>query len=303
MKNFLLIILILIILILIILIKSNYEINRYEIKKESIKSIKIKDNIRIIFLSDLHEKVFDGDNEKIIDDIFENNAEYIIFGGDMIINSRSKLNNEYLKIDNTIDFLSKVNTKNLKSNKKIYYAFGNHELRLKYSENEEKRKVFDRLVEHIKKCNINIIDDEYYDLGPNTRLYAISIFKGFYNKSFIFNKKSKLLTKEIINERIGSIDKNKLNIILSHSPDYADNLLDYGFDIVLSGHYHGGLIRLPIIGALFSPDLMLFPKYSYGLYKRDNKYVYVTNGLGEHFINIRFLNVPSFLELEILNGK
>lgn len=303
MKNFLLIILILIILILIILIKSNYEINRYEIKKESIKSIKIKDNIRIIFLSDLHEKVFDGDNEKIIDDIFENNAEYIIFGGDMIINSRSKLNNEYLKIDNTIDFLSKVNTKNLKSNKKIYYAFGNHELRLKYSENEEKRKVFDRLVEHIKKCNINIIDDEYYDLGPNTRLYAISIFKGFYNKSFIFNKKSKLLTKEIINERIGSIDKNKLNIILSHSPDYADNLLDYGFDIVLSGHYHGGLIRLPIIGALFSPDLMLFPKYSYGLYKRDNKYVYVTNGLGEHFINIRFLNVPSILELEILNGK
>ena len=303
MKNFLLIILLLIILILIILIKSKYEINRYEIKKESIKSYKIKDNIRLVFLSDLHEKVFDDDNEKLIDDIFNNNSEHIILGGDMIINSRSKLNNEYLKIDNTIEFLTKIKNKNEKSNKKIYYAFGNHELRLKYSNDEVKRNIFHQLVDHIKYCNINIIDDNYYDLDSDTRLYAISIFKGFYNKSFIFNKKSKLLNNEIIKERIGEIDKNKLNIILSHSPDYAENLIEYGFDIVLSGHYHGGLIRFPIIGTIFSPDLMLFPKYNYGLYKKDNKYIYVTNGLGEHFINIRFLNVPSFLELEILNGK
>ena len=123
------------------------------------------------------------------------------------------------------------------------------------------------------------------------------------HKSFIFNKKSNLLTDDIIKEHLGMIDKNKLNIVLSHSPDYADNLFSYGFDIVLSGHYHGGLIRLPIIGTLFSPDLMLFPKYSFGLYENDGKYVYVTNGLGEHFINIRFLNVPSFVELEIVYGK
>ena len=303
MRNFLIFIMILIILILIILIKSRYEINRYEIKKTTIKSSKVNNNVKMVFLSDLHEKIFYDNNEKLIDDIFKSDANHIILGGDLIINSKSKLNNKYLKIDNTIDFLTKINNKNKEYNKKIYYAFGNHELRLKYSENEEKIKIFDKLITHIKDCNINIIDDCYFDLDTNTRLYAISIFKGFYNKSFIFNKKSKLLTNDIIKEHIGEIDKNKLNIVLSHSPDYADNLFSYGFDIVLSGHYHGGLIRLPIIGALFSPDLMLFPKYSYGLYENDGKYVYVTNGLGEHFINIRFLNVPSFVELEILYGK
>ena len=303
MRNFLIFIMILIILALIILIKSRYEISRYEIKKEIIKSSKVNSNVKIVFLSDLHEKVYGGNNEKIINDIFSCDAEYIIIGGDLIINSKSKLNNKYLKIDNTIDFLTKIKNKNKDYNKKIYYAFGNHELRLKYSENEEKRKIFDKLLDHIKNCNINIIDDEYFDLDSNIRLYAISIFKGFYNKSFIFNKKNNLLTNDIIKEHLGEIDENKLNIVLSHSPDYADNLLKYGFDIVLSGHYHGGLIRLPILGALFSPDLMLFPKYSFGLYENNGKYVYVTNGLGEHFINIRFLNVPSFVELEIVYGK
>ena len=303
MRNFLLIMMILILIILIILIKSIYEINHYEIKKEIIKSNKVDNKIKLIFLSDLHEKVFNDNNEKLVDDIFKSDAEYIVLGGDLIINSKSKLNNKYLKIDNTIDFLTKLKNKNEYFNKKIYYAFGNHELRLKYSENEEKRKVFDRLINHIKKSNINIIDDEYFDLNSNIRLYAISIFKGFYNKSLIFNKKSNLLTEDIIKEHIGEIDKNKLNIVLSHSPDYADNLLEYGFDIVLSGHYHGGLVRLPIVGAVFSPDLMLFPKYDYGLYKKNGKYVYVTNGLGEHFINIRFLNIPSFAELEIVYGK
>lgn len=303
MRNFLILIMILIILVLIILIKSRYEISRYEIKKEIIKSSKVNSNVKIVFLSDLHEKVYGGNNEKIINDIFSCDSEYIVIGGDLIINSKSKLNNKYLKIDNTIDFLTKIKNKNIDYNKKIFYAFGNHELRLKYSENEEKRKIFDKLIDHIKNCNINIIDDEYFDLDSNIRLYAISIFKGFYNKSFIFNKKNNLLTNDIIKEHLGEIDENKFNIVLSHSPDYADNLLKYGFDIVLSGHYHGGLIRLPILGALFSPDLMLFPKYSFGLYENNGKYVYVTNGLGEHFINIRFLNVPSFVVLEILYGK
>ena len=303
MRNFLILIMILIILVLIILIKSKYEISRYEIKKEIIKSSKVNSNVKIVFLSDLHEKVYGDNNEKIINDIFSCDSEYIVIGGDLIINSKSKLNNKYLKIDNTIDFLTKIKNKNKDYNKKIYYAFGNHELRLKYSENEEKRKIFDKLLDHIKNCNINIIDDEYFDLDSNIRLYAISIFKGFYNKSFIFNKKNNLLTNDIIKEHLGEIDENKLNIVLSHSPDYADNLLKYGFDMVLSGHYHGGLIRLPILGALFSPDLMLFPKYSFGLYENNGKYVYVTNGLGEHFINIRFLNVPSFVELEIIYGK
>ena len=299
MKNFLIIIMILIILILIVLIKSRYEINRYVIKKEIIKNNKIRNTIKLIFLSDLHEKVYDGNNEKLVNDIFDNDAEFIVLGGDLIINSKSKINNKYLRIDNTLDLLTKIKNRNESFNKKIFYAFGNHELRLKYSENEEKRKVFDKLLKHIKDCNISIIDDGYVDLNSDTRLYGISIFKGFYDKSFIFNNKNKLLTNEIIKDRLGEIDKNKLNIVLSHSPDYADVLLAYGFDIVLSGHYHGGLIRLPILGTVFSPDLMLFPKYSYGLYKSNDKYVYVTNGLGEHFINIRFLNVPSFVEIEI----
>ena len=296
MHNLLIILIIIIAFVLIILIKSKYEINKYVIKNEIIYDKKIRDKISIIFLSDLHEKVYGDNNYELINDILNNECKYIILGGDFIINSTKDIINNTIKYKNTIRFINDLSKLNEKYKKKIYFSFGNHELRLRYNNNP----IFDQLVSNLEKNNITIIDDNFVELNNNIRLYAISIFKGFYNKSFIFNNKNKLLTSNIIKERLGELDKNKYNIILSHSPDYSDNLIDYGFDLVLSGHYHGGLIRLPIIGTVFSPDLMLFPMYSYGLYNKNGKYIYVSNGLGEHYLNIRFLNTPSFLKLYLL---
>ena len=84
-----------------------------------------------------------------------------------------------------------------------------------------------------------------------------------------------------------------------HKPDYAEDLIDYGYDLVLSGHYHGGLINIPFIGAVISPDFKLFPKYSIGNYKYKDSNVIVSAGLGEHFLKIRVNNTPEIVVINI----
>lgn len=64
-----------------------------------------------------------------------------------------------------------------------------------------------------------------------------------------------------------TLDKTKLNIMLCHDPKYFKTFANMGFDLVLSGHVHGGVIRLPLVGGLLSPDRTFFPKYDKGIYK------------------------------------
>ena len=59
-----------------------------------------------------------------------------------------------------------------------------------------------------------------------------------------------------------------------------NSYIEYGSNLVLSGHVHGGLIRLPLIGALLSPDYTFFPRYSEGLYEKNNTKMIVSRGLG-----------------------
>ena len=59
-----------------------------------------------------------------------------------------------------------------------------------------------------------------------------------------------------------SVDTEKYNILLTHNPNFIDAYTKWGADLTLSGHIHGGMIRLPIIGGIFSPGVTFFPKYS-----------------------------------------
>lgn len=70
-----------------------------------------------------------------------------------------------------------------------------------------------------------------------------------------------------------------------------------GADLILSGHFHGGVLRLPGIGGLIAPDFRLFPKYSGGIYKEANQTIVVSRGLGVHSMPLRIFNPPELLAL------
>ena len=78
--------------------------------------------------------------------------------------------------------------------------------------------------------------------------------------------------------------------MLAHNPEYFANYAKYGADLILSGHVHGGVVRLPFVGGCASPAIRLFPKYSDGLYTLQNKKMVVSCGLGSHTIPMRIFN-------------
>ncbi|MCG4585626.1 phosphoesterase, partial [Anaerosalibacter bizertensis] len=92
------------------------------------------------------------------------------------------------------------------------------------------------------------------------------------------------------NKAIEGIDEKDYNIILSHSPNRPLRYLNGKEDLILSGHTHGGQVRLPIIGAVIAPGQGYFPKYDKGLFELENSILYIDSGLGNSVFPIRFLN-------------
>ena len=116
---------------------------------------------------------------------------------------------------------------------------------------------------------------------------------------------------------IGRPDKDVYEILLAHTPRYGDEYFAWGADLILSGHYHGGVMRLPFFGSVISPDFRLFPRYGYGEYRKGPKtsakkarpgqkitgseQIMITGaGLGEHTMPLRINDPRELVVLECL---
>jgi predicted MPP superfamily phosphohydrolase len=93
------------------------------------------------------------------------------------------------------------------------------------------------------------------------------------------------------------LEKEAFHILLAHEPDMADQVKDGPVDLQLSGHSHGGQIRLPFVGPLLTPPLS--QKYPVGLYKVGPITLYTNRGLGTTILPLRFLCRPELTILEI----
>ncbi len=153
---------------------------------------------------------------------------------------------------------------------KTYFVDGNHEID---NENKKIYEILDRygIVNLSGKCEtVNILDND------------IAIYGNGFGVDNVINEK---------------LNFNNYNILLSHSPEnFLNNQKLY--DLVLSGHKHGGQIRLPFLGQIIDHGPKFFPKYSKGLYQIENTNFYIDSGLGQS-IYIRFFNRISYSQIEI----
>ena len=273
-------------LFIIICFRSKYEKSHFNNIKLSFLSNKIDKNYSFVFLTDLHEKEYGHNNNTLINYVNNLNKD-IIIGGDFITFTRRNNRSNVSYTKNTINLINNISKIN-----NIYYAFGNHELRLKYKQddNDSLKNAYNEFISTLDKNNIKLLDNSFIDLDNNIRLYGFTLKNKYYKKRKNLDIDYKDLVLKDINDIIGKLDNTKYNICLLHNPDYADMFIDHGFDMVLSGHHHGGLIRLPFVGSILSPDMRLLPKYSKGLYHYKNKILIVSGGLGEHTVKIRLNN-------------
>ena len=73
------------------------------------------------------------------------------------------------------------------------------------------------------------------------------------------------LPEDYLKEKFGDPDPERVSILIAHDPEHFDNYAKWHPDYVLSGHVHGGIVNIPFLGGVISPQLKFFPKYDAGL--------------------------------------
>lgn len=87
--------------------------------------------------------------------------------------------------------------------------------------------------------------------------------------------------------------------MIAHNPEYFEAYAGWGADLTVSGHVHGGVMRLPFLGGVISPRLTLFPKYDGGMFERNGRFMVVSRGLGTHTLPIRIFNPGELIMIEL----
>ena len=249
-----------------------YDSTRYVIREYEIITDKIKSDKTIVFLSDLHNKRYKKDNHGLIADILNLDPDLVLLGGDMM----TAYPNEDFSV--AADFV-----KSVCKDKKYVYAEGNHEYRARIYR-DVYGDLIDRYKENINEENIDISINEYMDYD-DIRVFSLSIEHKYYRRFRL-----EPMEKDYIEKTVGKIAEDKYNILLAHNPDYFEMYKEWGADLTLSGHVHGGVVRIPGSVGIISPMCTLFPKYSGGLFDKEGKKMIVSRGLGMHTIPLRMFN-------------
>lgn len=230
---------------------THYNIEFYQISDEHIKS-----NVRIVFASDLHNHQYGKDNERLVKDIEALKPDLIISGGDMVIEKED----DYEGMLTLCSQLSQIAP--------FYGILGNHEEQRIYLRDDKE------LRDKFEKAGLKILanESETIKINNNTiELVGISGGDEQFDKYGAKEFMDKLPPKTA-----------DVRICICHVPiTFPTKLKDYDFDFGLSGHTHGGLIRIPKLGALYSSEEGFFPDYYAGMYQNRNAPFIVSRGLGD----------------------
>lgn len=260
-----------------------FRVTRYQIHSPKLERFKQKR--KIIMLSDLHNYSYGKKNQKLLKAIRSENPDMILIAGDMLVGK------EGVSADVAEQFVGE-----LPKICKTYYANGNHEHRMK--ENPEKYgAIFEDYKRRLLKKGVCFLENEKaefcWDNIPIT-VYGLELPQEYYKKW----ERITLPVKEV-EACIGKMKQDGYGILLAHNPAFVATYLKWGADLILSGHLHGGIVRIPHFRGVITPQLKIFPKYSGEFTKEGNQSVVVSKGLGTHTFKIRFLNPAEMIVLEL----
>lgn len=263
-----------------------FKVTHYDITSDKLNTLHCER--KIVFLSDLHNNRYGKNNERLLDEVKEQNPDLIVIGGDMLVGK-----------ENVSSKVAEVFVSRLTEICPVYYANGNHEQRMKVYP-ETYGTMFQDYKDSLEKSGVIFIENACVDLtwdGCQVKVHGLEIPVKYYKK---FRRQT--LPVDVVKEQIGEPEADCYNILLAHNPTYVSTYLEWGADLILSGHFHGGVVRIPKLGGIITPQWHMFPKYSGELTEKCGKHVVVSKGLGAHTLKIRFLNPAEVIVLH-LNGK
>lgn len=269
---------------LTIIAVSILDTHRFVVKKYSVSSKQLSVESKFIFLSDLHNQKFGKNNEKLIRAIDEINPDYILVGGDLITyKSKSKT-------ENAIKLVEKLSERYA-----IYYADGNHEQRFRdkcIDKSKEFEKNLTELSVEMMHNRVLFIKDQCISIA------GLSLPMEYYR-----NRRRPQIKDAKIENWLRFEPESKFQILLAHHPEYFDAYCNLGVDLILSGHNHGGIARIPFGKGIISPAIYFFPKYDGGLFEKEDVKMIISRGMGTHTIPFRLFNPGELVVITLVPEK
>lgn len=259
--------------------------NRFVIREYTIKTDKIDKEYIFALLADLHNKTYGQDNAKLLAAVDKVNPDMVLCAGD-IMTTKPKY---------SLDVASSL-IKNLAAKYPVYYGIGNHEYRMKLYR-EYYKDAFEIYTDELKNVGVRVLDNETVQ-EPAFHVTGLSIDRKYYKR---FQKT--FMEEEYLTDTLGTVSKDKYHILIAHNPEYFERYADWGADLVVSGHIHGGIMRLPLLGGVISPKPVLFPKYDGGQFERNKTTMILSRGLGMHTFPIRIFNPGELVVIHLLPCK
>jgi hypothetical protein len=248
-------------------------VNNYNLKTD-----KIKGNVNFVFISDMHNKEFGADNKNLVEKIKAQNPDFIAVGGDMVtsdVESREPI----------IKLLPK-----LCEIAPVYYVLGNHEK--EYSD-------YNGLIKDIESSGAKLLNNEMVTLkisgGEEITIGGLTEFPYYEFEEPDYDNEARYFLDSFIENQ-----KSSYSILLAHQPEfYFWKLKDMDLDLMVTGHTHGGLVRLPFIGGLYAPNQGWFPEYDMGYFSTNTANLIISSGLGNSKIIPRFNNNPDICVITV----
>lgn len=250
------------------LINRNYVVKTKKLSKDS--------TVRLVLITDLHSTVHGKDQRNIRNRIQNKKPDLIVLSGDIA--------DEVFPIEGTELFL-----KAIKSIAPIYYVTGNHEIRS--GQQEEMKRLF-------KSYGVRVLENNVEEIVRNGVKLIIA---GVDDPDIILDEKLESNWKDEISKAFANVDQRKgYKLLLSHRPEYVMFYNTLDFDMVLSGHAHGGQVRIPfVMNGLFAPNQGLFPRYAGGLYKHTHFVHIISRGTSFYLKHPRIFNRPEVVVIDI----
>ncbi|HHV08973.1 MAG TPA: metallophosphoesterase [Clostridiales bacterium] len=250
----------------------------------SINSEKIPESFKgfkIVQVSDLHNTEFGQNQSKLLRKVGDASPNIIVVTGDLIDSNN-------IDVEKAMDFITGA-----VRIAPVYYVTGNHEARTdKYV----------KLEEEMTRAGVIILKDKVITLGHDGDFIQLL---GLDDPDFTMKGDTHGESAVMIDTKLKSmqIGNGQYTILLSHRPELFDVYVSNRMDLILSGHAHGGQIRLPFIGGLVAPNQGFFPTYSEGVYEKKQTKMVVSRGLGNSIIPVRINNRPELVVITLASQQ
>ena len=267
--------------ILIYLYNQNTNLKETKYLIQSDKLPKTFNGYKIGHISDFHNTNSKRIKTKIIEVLNKNKPDIIVITGDLIDSRRTDILNVKMFLKIIVNIAP------------VYYVLGNHESRLYDVQSliNEAQDVGVKVLRNVSE-KIERQGECIEILGIDDPAFYIPL-----ENSYEISQKTDNLLEAIVK------DSNDFKILLIHRPELLDIYSKYDFDLVFTGHAHGGQIRLPLIGGIIAPGQGFLPKYTSGIYKENSAHMILSRGIGNSKFPFRINNKPEIIIANLKSSK